>query len=76
MLPVEVRIGRTERWLQRIEEDLPLLDRRVAGLSEESRRAAKSFAEALAAATRAELERLGEEKTLSDGEETNPQASD
>jgi hypothetical protein len=76
MLPVDIRIGRTERWLERIEQDFPLLDLRVAALSEESRRAAKSFAQALAAETRAELERLTREKALAESEEMSPQASD
>lgn len=76
MLPVEVRIGRTERWLERFEQDLPLLDRRLAALSEESRRAARSFAQALVDETRAELERLAREKALIESEPSAPQAAD
>jgi len=75
-LPLELRIDRAERLLRMIEQDAPLLEVRTAQLSRECREAAKSHAEYLAALTRAELQRLGEEKSLVELCEPSPQGSD
>lgn len=62
MLPIELRIDRAQRLLRMIEEDAPLLAVRVAPLSRERQNSAKSYAEQLAMLTRAEIERLVQEK--------------
>jgi hypothetical protein len=76
MLPIDLRIDRAQRLLRMIEEDAPLLNVRVAPLSNEHQRAARLHAERLAQITRAEIKRLLEEKDSIDAVESNPQAAD
>jgi len=54
----EFRIARVQRTLRHFEEDIPLLNMRVKELSKERQEAARNFAAAMIAKTRAELERL------------------
>lgn len=75
-LSIDLRIGRAQRLLRMIEEDAPLLARRVAQLSRECQESAKSHAEYLAALTRAELERLTEEQLIAEICELSPEGSD
>jgi hypothetical protein len=75
-LPINLRIDRAERLLRMIEQDAPLLEVRTAQLSRECREAAKSHAQYLAALTRAELQRLSEEKSLAEFCEPTPHGSD
>lgn len=58
MITLQEKIGRTLRMLNRMEQDLPLLAIRIAPLGKEHRESAKRFAEQLMIDTRAELERL------------------
>jgi hypothetical protein len=58
MLTIDARIGRAQRLLRMLEEDVPMLAARVADLTPEYQNSAKNFAERLAAQTRAELDRL------------------
>ena len=76
MLSLDLRIDRAQRLLRMIEEDRPLLNLRVAPLSSEQQRAARLHAERLAQITRAEIQRLLEEKAEVDVVELNPQAAD
>jgi phosphoribosylaminoimidazole carboxylase (NCAIR synthetase) len=76
MLSIDLRIDRAERLLRMIEEDAPLLNLRVAPLSSEHQRAARLHAERLAEITRAEIERLLEEKAAVDIVALSPQAAD
>jgi hypothetical protein len=76
MLPVELRIGRAQRLLRMIEEDAPLLAARVAPLSAERQKSAKSYAERLAERTRAEIKDLLEERNLLKIAEQTPSAAD
>jgi hypothetical protein len=76
MLPIDLRIDRAQRLLRMIEEDAPLLNLRVAPLSNEHQRAARLHAERLAEITREEIKRLLEEKESVDAVEVNPQAAD
>ena len=76
MLPIDLRIDRAQRLLRMIEEDAPLLNVRVAPLSNEHQRAARLHAERLAQITRDEIQRLLEEKDSFDAFEVNPQAAD
>ena len=58
MITLQEKIGRTLRMLNRMEQDLPLLAIRIAPLGKEHRESANRFAEQLMIDTRAELERL------------------
>jgi hypothetical protein len=75
MLPIDIRIDRAQRLLRMIEEDAPLLAARLAPLSRERQQSAKSYAERLAANTRAEIQRLLQQKTIAEAGEI-PQAAD
>jgi hypothetical protein len=75
MLPIDIRIDRAQRLLRMIEEDAPLLAARLAPLSRERQLSAKSYAEQLAANTRAEIQRLLQQKTIAEAGEI-PQAAD
>lgn len=61
MLPIEVQIERTQRLVRMLEQDAPLLARRVSELTPEYQQSAKSHAAMLTACARAELQRLLEE---------------
>ncbi len=74
MLPIELRIDRAQRLLRMIEQDEPLLAARVAPLSVERQQSAKSYARELAMLTRAEINRLLEEKSFA--EVVEPHAAD
>ena len=76
MLPIELRIDRAQRLLRMIEDDAPLLAVRLAPLSPERQKSAKSYASELAAMTRAEIRKLMEEKDSADTIETMPTAAD
>lgn len=56
------RIEKVQRTLQRLENDVLLLDMRVKELSRERQESARKFASAMIDQTRAELERLLQEK--------------
>ncbi|HZQ17395.1 MAG TPA: hypothetical protein VFA90_01645 [Terriglobales bacterium] len=75
-LPIDLKIGRAQRLLRMIEQDAPLLAIRTAQLSRECQESAQSHANYLAALTRAELQRLSEEKSLAEICEPTPQGSD
>jgi len=76
MLPLHMRIDRTQRFLRMLENDAPLLAVRVAQLTPDRQKRAKNYAAALAAQTRAELARLMEEGCLWDANDPTPQAAD
>jgi CRP-like cAMP-binding protein len=58
----DMRIARVQRTLRWLEQDVPLLAMRVKDLSPERQRLAKRFAANMIDHTRAELERLMEER--------------
>lgn len=62
MLAIEVRIERAQRLVQMLERDAPLLAVRVAELTPEYQRSAKSYAERLRDCARNELEKLVRER--------------
>jgi alkylhydroperoxidase family enzyme len=76
MLSIFHRIHRTQRLLRMLEEDAPLLAVRVAQLTPERQRAAKTYAEQLTAHARAELERLREQEYPWDSNDPTPEAAD
>ena len=59
-----------------IEEDAPLLAVRVAPLSAERQKSAKSYVQRLVERTQAEIKELLEEKDLRVSAEQNPSAAD
>ena len=74
MLPIELRIDRVRRLLRMLEEDAPLLALRLAPLSAEHQTCVKTYAEELAACTRAEIVRLMAEMTFTEANEPAPAA--
>jgi primosomal protein N'' len=62
MLTNDFRIAKVQRTLRWFEEDIPLLNMRVKELSKERQESARQFAAALIDETRAELERLLQER--------------
>ena len=76
MLSLHVRIDRAHRLLRMLEQDAPLLARRVAELTPERQQSAKHYAAQLAAQARAELEKLLEEGSQWDSNDPTPQAAD
>ena len=62
MLPASYRITRVQKTLRWFEEDIPLLNMRVKDLSAERQQSARQFAAVLISETRAELQRLLEER--------------
>ena len=68
----DVKIARVQRTLRWLEEDASLLSMRVRDLSPERQRVAKSFAASMIDQTRAELDRLMQERTQEDEEESAP----
>jgi hypothetical protein len=68
----DVKIARVQRTLRWLEEDASLLSMRVQDLSPERQRVAKSFAASMIDQTRAELDRLMQERTQENEEESGP----
>jgi hypothetical protein len=58
MLTDDFRISRVQKTLRWFEQDIPLLNMRVKELSAERQESARRFAAAVVRQTRAELERL------------------
>jgi hypothetical protein len=68
----DVKIARVQRTLRWLEEDACLLSLRVRDLSPERQKVAKSFAASMIDQTRAELDRLMQERTQESEEEELP----
>lgn len=66
MLTNEFRIAKVQRTLRWFEDDIPLLNMRVKELSKERQESARKFAAAMIAQTRAELERLLQQRPVDD----------
>jgi hypothetical protein len=76
MLSIHVRINRAQRLLRMLEQDAPLLARRVAELTPEHQQSAKGYAAKLTAHARAELEKLLEEGSYWDYNDPTPHPAD
>jgi hypothetical protein len=76
MLSIDVRIDRAQRLVRMLEQDAPLLARRVAELTPDSQQSAKSYAAQLTAHARAELEKLTEEGSYWDYNDRTPHPAD
>lgn len=68
----DVKIARVQRTLRWLEEDASLLSLRVRDLSPERQKVAKSFAASMIDQTRAELERLMQERSHDSEEDDLP----
>jgi alkylhydroperoxidase family enzyme len=76
MLSIHTRIDRAQRLVRMLEQDAPLLAVRVAELTPEQQQSAKSYAAQLTAHARAELEKLLEEGSYWDPNDTTPHPAD
>lgn len=76
MLSTNAKIARTQRLVQMLEADAPLLARRVAELTPEHQHLAKDFAARLAAHARAELEKLVQEDSFWNSADFTPEPAD
>jgi hypothetical protein len=76
MLSIHVRIDRAQRLVRMLEQDAPLLARRVAELTPEHQQSAKSYAAQLTAHARAELNKLLEEGSYWDFNDPSPHPAD
>jgi len=62
MITLDERIARTQRLLQRLDDDQPYLRARLSPLAREHRQSASAFADRVRAEAEAELERLLSER--------------
>ena len=76
MLSIQAKIARAERLVRMLEEDAPLLAVRVAELQPERQQAVKNYASRVTAQARAELEKLVEQGSFWDHNDSHPQAAD
>jgi hypothetical protein len=76
MLSIHTRIDRAQRLVRMLEQDAPLLARRVAELTPEHQQSAKSYAAQLTARARAELAKLLEEGSYWDYNDPSPHPAD
>ena len=76
MLSIHVRIDRAQRLVRMLEQDAPLLARRVAELTPDYQQSAKTYAAQLTAHARAELEKLLEEGAYWDHNDQTPHPAD
>ena len=76
MLSVNARIMRTQRLVQMLEDDAPLLAQRVAELTPEHQKSAKDYAARLTAHARAELEKLIQEDSFWNSGDFQPEPAD
>jgi hypothetical protein len=61
---LELKIARVQQTLRRLQEDVPLLEKRVAELSHERQVLAKRFAASVIERAEAELNRLLEQRRV------------
>jgi hypothetical protein len=76
MLSVDTKIDRAQRLLRMLENDAPLLAKRVAELTPERQHSAKSYAAQLIAHTRQQLEQLSVERSVWMTRDSTPQPAD
>jgi len=76
MASMTAKIARTQRLVEMLEADAPLLAQRVAELTPEHQQSAKDFAARLAAHARAELEKLVQEDSFWNSADFMPEPAD
>jgi hypothetical protein len=72
----QAKIARAQRLLRMLEDDAPLLARRVAELTPEHQQSAKDYASRLIARARAELEKLIQEDSFWNSGDFTPEPAD
>lgn len=75
-MTTDFRIAKMQRTLRWFEDDIPLLNMRVKELSPESQESARKFATAVVNQTRAELQRLLEERLAEPAEPSPSEPAD
>jgi hypothetical protein len=76
MLSIQVRIDRAQRLVRMLEGDAPRLALRVAELTPDYQRSAKTYAAQLTAHARAELENVLEDGSYWDSNDNTPHPAD
>ncbi|HLO08892.1 MAG TPA: hypothetical protein VK198_19790 [Terriglobales bacterium] len=76
MLSIHARIDRAQRLVRMLEGDASRLELRVAELTPDYQRSAKTYAAQLTAHARAELEKLLEEGSYWDSNDNTPHPAD
>lgn len=76
MPSINTRITRTQRLVEMLEADAPLLARRVAELTPEHQKSTKDYAARLTAHARAELEKLIQEDSFWNSGDFIPEPAD
>jgi len=76
MFHAQAKIARAQRLVEMLEQDAPLLSRRVAELTPEHQKSAKDYAARLRACARAELERLIHEDSFLNSEDFTAEPAD
>lgn len=76
MLSIHARIDRAQRLVRMLEGDAPRLALRVAELTPDYQRSAKTYAAQLTAHARSELEKLLEEGSYWDSNDNTPHPAD
>jgi hypothetical protein len=76
MLSIHVRIDRAQRLLRMLEQDAPLLARRIAELTPEYQRSAQNYASQLRERARSEVDKLLQERSFWMAADSAPQAAD
>jgi hypothetical protein len=76
MPEIHAKIARAQRLLRLLEDDAPLLARRVAELTPEHQQAARDYAARLTARAQAELEKLIQEDSFWNSADFIPEPAD
>ncbi|HXY02443.1 MAG TPA: hypothetical protein VEI49_02645 [Terriglobales bacterium] len=76
MFHAQAKIARAQRLVEMLEQDAPLLARRVAELTPEHQKSAKEYAARLRACARAELERLIQEDSFWNSNDSTAEPAD
>ena len=76
MFHAQAKIARAQRLVEMLEQDAPLLARRVAELTPEHQKSAKEYAARLRDCARAELERLIREDSFLNSGDFTPEPAD
>jgi hypothetical protein len=76
MPSINAKIARTQRLVEMLEADAPLLAQRVAELTPEHQQSAKDYAARLTAQARAELEKLIQEDSFWNSADFAPEPAD
>jgi hypothetical protein len=76
MFHAQAKIARAQRLVEMLEQDAPLLARRVADLTPEHQKSTEDYAARLRACARAELERLIQEDSFLSSDDFTAEPAD